>query len=181
MPRFEVMPSSTHVHNALAAIERLQDEGRALWPEGSGNGTRWLRGCTDLWNFINQLGKRRHIDGQDLPTALREFIQAFEHETARMLQMLHSRSGTSDGDSAIERIDRWCELVFRFATYALASSWIDDKTEERLSSIRMSINPTTGQATTWAEHKVTKEMVVPNSLWRKSRIRPGPGAIEFVH
>ena len=77
VPRFEAEPSSTHVHNALGAIERLGDEGRRFWEGESQQLARWRTGCTELRMIINRLGEQRHLNKQDLATALREFIQEF--------------------------------------------------------------------------------------------------------
>ena len=122
-----------------------------------------------MWNFINRLGTRRDIGQQNLPTAFREFIQEFEHSTERMCQVLHSRPGTSDSDPDVEKIHRWCDLVFRLATYALVSSWIDDKTEERVTNIRTTMNLTTGQTTKEEEHRTTKAMHVPKRYRRATK------------
>ena len=146
VPLFEKEPSSTHVRNARAVIERLRDEeGKALWPEGSEELSRWQRGWTELWWFMNRLGERRHIRKQDLSTVLREFIHKFEHETGRMIQMLYSQPDTSTRNSNIESTSRWCDFVFRCAIYAVVSFWIDDKTEEGVTSIEMTIDNTTGK------------------------------------
>ena len=169
VPRFEKKPSSTHVRNALAAIERLRDEGKALWPEGSKELFRWQRGWTKLWCLIDRLGERRYIKKQDLPTALREFIQEFEHTTERMFQVLHSQPDASIRDSNIEIISRWCDFAFRCAIYALTSFWIDDKAEERVTSIKMAIDCTTGRTTrTEVEHWV-KRMRVPKDYHHATR------------
>ena len=117
-----------------------------------------------MWGFINRLGERRNIDKQDLPTALREFIQEFEHSTARMLQMLHSRPDASDSDGEVDETSRWCDLVFRLAIYALISFWIDDKTEEMVTNIKMTMNLTPG--TTTVEHRIVKAMHVPRKYRR---------------
>ena len=169
VPRFEKEPSSTHSRNALEAIGRLRDDGTSFWPEGADEFSRWQRGCDDLYNFISRLGERRNINEQDLPTALREFIQAYEHATGRMFQMLHSRTGISDGDARVEGTTRWCDLVFRLGVYALVSSWIDDKTEERAVAVRMTMNPTTGQTATEVEHRTTKTMSVPRKYRRSTK------------
>ena len=154
--RFEAESSSMHVRNALAAIGRFERDGIALWGEGSDQLSRWREGYTALSVFLNRLGERRHGKRQDLATALREFIQEFEHTTGRMHQMLHSTSDDPDNDTNIERILRWLDLVYRLSTYALISSWIDDKTEEE--SLKMTINLTTGTST----HESTKKkMRVP--------------------
>ena len=148
VPLFEEKPSSTHVRNALAIMERLRDEeGKALWPEGSEELSRWQKGWKELWGFMNRLGERRHVEKQDLPTALREFIHKFEHETGRMIQMLYSQPDTSTRDSNIESTSRWCNFAFKCAVYAVVSFWIDNKTEERITSIEMGIDYTTGKIT----------------------------------
>lgn len=148
VPLFEEEPSSTHVRNARAIIERLRDEeGKALWPEGSEELSRWQRGWTELWWFMNRLGERRHIEKQDLSRVLREFIHKFEHETGRMIQMLYSQPDTFIRNSNIESTSRWCDFAFRCAIYAVVSFWIDNKTEERITSIEMEIDHTTGITT----------------------------------
>jgi len=105
IPRFEAAPTSEHVRNAVAAVQRLDDEGRSFWPAGSNQLSRWERCCNDLLDIINGLGKRRWGQKQDLPTALREFIGEFEHTTYRMLQMLSNRPDD------LEHIGLWCDFT----------------------------------------------------------------------
>ena len=151
--RFEANPSSTHVRDALSAISRLKDDGAKFWDEDSQELRRWREYCDVLWTFLNStLGQRRHLEKQDLATALREFIQEFEHSTGRMYQMLYSRSNDLD----IEHTLHWFDLVYRFSTYALISFWIDDKTEE--NSLKITINTTTGKTT---QKRTRNEMQVP--------------------
>ncbi len=169
VPRFEDEPTSTHIRNALGALARLGEDGRAFWSEGSPELRRWQRGCAELSRFLNGLGERRFVEGQDLPTALREFIQEFEHSTGRMFQMLSSRPDAFQGDPDVERISRWCDLIYRYSTYALASFWIDDKTEESIIDIKITLNPKTGEATVKEEHKKTKTMHVPRAYRRSTK------------
>ena len=151
--RFEANPSSTHVRDALSAISRLKDDGTKSWDEESQELRRWRKYCDDLLTFLNStLGKRRHLEKQDLATALREFIQEFEHSTQRMYQMLYSRSNDLD----IEQTLHWFDLVYRFSTYALISFWIDDKTEN--NSVEITINTTTSKTT---EKRTRDEMRIP--------------------
>ena len=155
--RFEADPSSTHAYKALSAIGRLNDDGAIFWKEGSRQLTRWRRACTELWQFINaELGRRRHIEKQDLATALREFIQEFEHSTHRIYQMLHGISVGPAENCDLERMLRWLELVYRYATYAIISFWIDDKTEH--NSIKITMNLATGEC---KEEWTREEMKVP--------------------
>ena len=163
--RFEAKPASTHARNALAAIGRLNDDGATFWNEGSRQLTRWRRACTELWQFINaELGRRRHLEKQDLATALREFIQKFEHSTDRIYQMLHGISGDPADNSDLERMLRWIELVYRYSTYAIISFWIDDKTEH--NSVKITMNLGTGECgTEWTR----EEMKVPRKYRRATK------------
>ena len=159
--RFEANSSSTHVRNALSAIERLKDDGAKFWDEDPKKLRRWREYCTILWAFLNStLGQRRHLEKQDLATALREFIQEFEHSTGRMYQMLYSKSNDLD----IEHTLHWFDLVYRFSTYALISFWIDDKTEE--NSVKITINMTTRKRT---EEWTRNEMRVPKKYRRATK------------
>ena len=164
LPPFEAAPSSTHMRNAFGAIERLADEGRAFWPEGAGQQERWRRGCTELKTIINQLGARRHIEKQELATAFREFIHAFEHHSDRLLQMLSPKSYHE-----VARIARWMDFVYRCATYAMVAFWIDDKDEQVVTRVSMVMNTTTGETAVAQETEVTKAMVVPKKYHRATR------------
>lgn len=171
VPRFEKKPTSTHVRNALAAIQRLGDEGREFWPDGdSSQRDRWLEGCRELQAFINRLGERRSIRGQDLPTALREFIQEFEHTTGRMFQMLRSLPGADDAtDPRTNTAERWCNLAFKCSVYALTASWIDDKAEEIRTDITMTMGLAPGETTTAQHTTKTKTMKVPGKYDRATK------------
>ena len=159
VPRFEGEPSRVHVRNALGATGRLKDDGTAFWSEGAPQLEKWRYECDELMKFIGQsLGERRHLDKQDLSTALREFVQMFEHSQWRLDQLL--QSGPSEEDR--QRILRWCDLVYRLSTYALIAFWIDDKTEHVSTRISMRVDRTTGDVTEQSmETEVTKKMAVP--------------------
>ena len=63
--RFEANSSSTHVHDALSAIERLKDDGAKFWNEDTQKLCRWRKSCTTLRTFLNSMGQRRHLKKQD--------------------------------------------------------------------------------------------------------------------
>ena len=163
--RFEAEPSSTHARNALAAIGRLQDDGATFWKEGSRQLTRWRDYCTVLSTFLNSdLGTRRHLENQDLATALREFIQEFEHSIYGMYEMLYGIPDDPDDNPELERMLGWFELVYRFSTYAIISFWIDDKTEH--NSVKMKINLTSDDSRAeWTRIK----MKVPRKCRKATR------------
>ena len=162
--RFEAKPSSEHTRNACGAMGRLKDDGAAFWDEGSDQLSRWRESCDILWTLLNNLEERRYIRKQDLATVLREFIQELEHSTDRMYQMLYGTSDDADNDPAVERILRWIDLVYRLSTYAIISTWIDDKTEE--VSVKISMNLTTGKHT---KEWTRKEMQVPSRYRRATK------------
>ncbi|MDE0153779.1 MAG: hypothetical protein OXN23_08040 [Gammaproteobacteria bacterium] len=142
--RFEAVPSSTHVYKALATIERLKDEGLKFWDEGSSQLTHWQGYCSALWTFLNtELGKRRHIEKQDLATALREYNAEFEHSTHGMFEMLYGISDNPDNDERIKQMLCWFDLAYRLSAYAITSFWIDEKSDQ--SSVKIKMNVTTGE------------------------------------
>lgn len=162
--RFEAKPSSTHVHDALSAIGRLKDEGANFWEEGSEQLSRWRRGCTTLWTFLNTLGTRRVVENQDLTTVLREFIQELEHSTWRMYQMLYGIFDDPDNDPRLKQIVDWFDLIYKLSTYAVISTWIDDKTEQ--VSVHIAVSLTSGERT---EKWTRSEMRIPKNYRHASK------------
>ena len=151
----------------MGVIERLRDEGSEFWKAGSAESARWCEGCTELWVFLNTLGKRRHIDRQPLATAFREFVQAFEHTVHRMTQMLHGvRGDVGHEPPAVDSVFRWIELVYRLSTYGLVSTWLEDKTEDR--TIRLTIDLATGAVS--EETEAVREMRIPRKYRPSARL-----------
>ena len=165
--RFESQPSSHHIHDVIGAIQRLRDDGCQFWEADSDQLARWRKACNVLLDFLNTLGKRRYSEQQSLETALREFVEAFEHSTLRMRQMLHGHGEDPERPPPeVDAVFRWIDLVYRLSTYALLSYWIDDKTEERAT--RISVNMTTGERS--EETEVVREMQVPKRYQRGARL-----------
>ena len=150
------------MRDALAFIGRLKDEGRRFWPDGSTQLCRWEEGCTELWSVLNNLGARRDLDKQDLTTAMREFIQEFEHNTGRMYQMLYGAVERPDEDQSVTEIFEWCNLVFRISIYALLSGWINDKQDESVTRTTINMEIGGDMATVEVSHESeTREMTIP--------------------
>ena len=136
--RFEAESSPIHVHDALAAINRLKDHGANFWDEGSDQLARWRRSCATLWTFINTLGNRRDVEKQELTVVLREFIHEFEHSTWRMYQMLYGILDDPDNNPILRKLLDWFDLVYRLSTYAVTSTWMSER-KDRVS-IHISVN-----------------------------------------
>ena len=162
--RFEEHSHQRHFREARALTGRLKDEGRDHWPLGSEQLVRWNRSCDELLSFMNGLGKRRDLEKQYLSTALREFIQEFEHQTERMYQMLYGEIADSGNNERLTEIFDWFNLVFRTSIYALVSGWIEDKQDH--FAITTTINLTTGETT---EERTGTEMTVPKKYRRASK------------
>ena len=141
--RFEAHSHQTHSHQTFGLIGALKDLGRTFWPNGSTQLRRWEEGCTELWSFLNRIGTRRDLNKQDLATAMREFIQEFEHTTRRMYQMLYGEIPDGEEDQRVTEVFDWFNFVFRSFTYALVSGWIDDKQDKNFMTT--TINISTGE------------------------------------
>ena len=105
-----------------------------------------------MLEFLNTLGARKK---QPLATVMREFVQEFEHSVGRMYQLLFSASAP-EGEATRERFLSWVEFAYRLSTYAILSSWIEDKKEETTN--RTEINLRTGEVTQTGSYK---PMTVP--------------------
>ena len=160
--RFEKHSHQRHFRDAWALIGSLQDEGRSHWTDGSEQLARWNRGLDDLLSFLNGLGKRRDLEKQDLSTALREFIQEFEHHTRRMYQMVYGEINDPENNERLTEIFDWFNLVFRTSIYALVSGWIEDKQDHL--AVTINVNLSTGETT---EKRTGTEMTVPKK-YRKA-------------
>lgn len=145
--RFEAKSSANHCHDAIAALQRLRDDGRGYWKSDPAALKKWDQSCEVLLKFLNTLGTRAE---EPLATVMREFVQEFEHSVGRMYQLLFSASAP-DGETTRVRFLSWVEFVYRLSTYALLSSRIEDKTEE--TTISMKINLRTGEVTETRSHK----------------------------
>ena len=156
--RFEARSSADHCYNAIAALQRIKADGRNYWKSDPQTLKRWNRACDVLLEFLNNLGARTK---QPLATVMREFVQEFEHSVGRMYQLLFS-GPVPEGEAVRERYLSWVEFVYRLSTYAILSSWIEDKAEE--TTIRMKINLRTGEVREKTRHQ---PMTVPEA-YRKA-------------
>lgn len=143
--RFEAKSSSSHTYDALAAIQRLRDDGSTFWDEGSPQLRRWREYNDTLHTFLCSLEQRRRAEQLSLETAQREFFQEFEHSEAGMYEMLYGVCGDAKNNLAIRQFIDWCNLIYRLATYALTATWIDDKREE--ASLEISVSLSSGKRT----------------------------------
>ena len=143
MGRFEGRSHSDHLRDALGIVGRLKDEGARLFDKDSKQLRRWQGGCFELLAFLNTLGRRRDSEKQGLETAMREFIQAFEHSTERVQQMLYGAVTDPDKKENVRQKMDLVNLAFRSSTYALVSAWIEDKHDD--ISLVTTIDLTTGE------------------------------------
>lgn len=139
--RFEANPSSHHGRMAQGAIERLRQEGSNFWSEEQKQLKRWQDYCNVLWTFVvTDLGNRRFNQKQDLETALREFISEFEHSTHGMFEMVYGTSEDVNSDPNVRRVFTLFEWVYRSSTYAILAYWLDEKHEEKSTTIHINMS-----------------------------------------
>ena len=158
--RFEARSSADHCYWAISALQRLRADGRVYWKSDPQALERWNRGCNVLLEFLNTLGVRAK---QPLATVMREFVQEFEHSVGRMYQLLFS-APAPEGEATRERFLSWVEFAYRLSTYAILSSWLEDKTEETTISTEISLR--TGEGTQTGSHK---PMTVPKKHRKATR------------
>ena len=123
IPRFEGATAGEHHRNARGFIERLADDGAALFKDDPDRAARWKDGCMELREMITHLGR---ADRPDLAKALREFNQAFEHHTRRIHQMAYGADQSEDKQQVKQVLD-WIAYTYRFSIYAILASYLDDK------------------------------------------------------
>lgn len=162
--RFEAKPSSHHARNALGIISLLREEGTNYWGSDSRELRNWERYCTVLWNFINELSDRRDLKKQSLETAMREYIQEYEHSRDRLNQLLYGAVDDPESNERMRHISELLHWTYLTSTYALVSYWIGDKQEH--VSVTMTINLTTGEH---QEEWNRDEMRVPRKYKRATK------------
>ena len=164
LQRFEAKTSSDHNRMAQGAIERLREEGGSFWSEDQKQLKRWRDYCNILWTFIvTDLGNRRFNQKQDLATTLREYIAEFEHSTHGMFEMLYGTSDDVDSDPRVRMMFTLFELVYRSSTYAILAYWLDEKHEEKSTTIQMKITPDERPQVDIGETVVHRKMKKPKS------------------
>ncbi len=114
------------------------------------------------------LGNRRFNQKQDLETALREFIGEFEHSTHGMFEMLYATSDNVDSDPCIRKMLSLFELVYRSSTYAILSYWLDEKHEEKTTTLQVRITLDELPQIDIEETIVHREMKKPKN-WKHRR------------
>ena len=162
--RFEAQSHSDHFRNARGLIDRLKDEGARFFDRDSEQLHSWQRYCSVLLTFLNNLSRRRDLEKQSLETAMREFIQEFEHSTLRMYQMLYGAVAEPDNNEDVRQTMDWFNLAYHSSTYALVSAWLDDKHED--ISLRTTIDLTSGEV---RQEGTRTPMQVPRKYQRSTK------------
>ena len=164
LQRFEAKASSDHIRMAQGAIERLRQEGGSFWSEDQKQLSRWRDYCNVLRAFIvTDLAERRFNQKQELGTALREFIAEFEHSTHGMFEMLYGTSDDADSDPNIRNMFTLFEWVYRSSTYAILAYWLDEKHEQKSTTIQIEVSADERPQINIGETVVHREMKKPKS------------------
>ena len=144
-------------------IGHLKEDKWRFWTDGNSQLRRWDRACDELERSQWRLSTFPEISDEEQTTALRKFIQEFEHHTGRMYQMLHGEAHDPDREQGLAIFD-WLNLVFLSSVYAIVSGWIDDKQEENLVEIKL--NVITGES---SQEWTRTDMTVPKEHRRATK------------
>ena len=130
------------MRTAISATQRLRDDGRAIWGEGSDEDGKWQDACHDLWKFLDTIDMRKH-EGQKFEDVLREFVCLFEHSEFRIRQLLFRTAANQADDRQREQVGRSLAFIYRACTYAILAIWFDYKRETTTGHIH--VNLSTGE------------------------------------
>ena len=138
--RFESVPHSHHSRASRGIIERIRDDGAALWNKGSKQQDRWLESCNTLLQFlIYRLPENRFKEKKTLGDTLREFYAEFEHSVHRMREMLHGANIKEQQSHRISDFETWIANFYRASTYAITSFYIDEKHDETIMRVKFKL------------------------------------------
>ena len=163
--RFESQSAGLRLRDARGVIERIKDEGTKFFGKNSEELDKWQKECSVLLNFLDDLWQRRDSEKQNLETAMREFIGAFEHSEGRMEQMLYKFSTDLNDSESVRRTVSLIDVAYRASTYALLSAWIPDKHDD-VSSLVTVVDLSTSKITQKGKRK---EMRVPKKYKRNTK------------
>ena len=139
---FNKKSMSDLMRTAISATQRLRDDGREIWREGSDEDGKWRDSCHDLWKFLNTVEMNKH-QGQKLEEVLRNFVCCFEHSEFRIRQLLFQTAVNQADDRQRELVGRWLAFIYRAGTYAILAVWFDYKRETTTGHIH--VNLSTGE------------------------------------
>ena len=170
--RFEEQTTSELRRNAKGVIERLRDEGcNTCWKLDPDKAEQWHRYCTVLWEIIHALDAQKNLQNSGLTKVLREFIQEYEHTSYRLRQMLYGydASDTKGDQESLQKLEFWLTLVYRCATYAIVSTWIEDKDRELSTEITMKFDLNVGTVSTTQTTTMHRDMRIPPEYRKASK------------
>ncbi len=152
-----VFPLKVHAGNCQRVIERLGDDGRLYFSESSSEYNRWEESCNELTRISTLESGYKYDNDNNLyrPEALfdilREFIDMFVQVEYNLYQFLHSKSNMKHhrSSSIADIFNFWLPLYYRFAIFAIISTFIKDKTESRTLEIRLNLT-TEEYSETWS-------------------------------
>ena len=126
------------MRTAISATQRLRDDGRAIWGEGSDEDRKWRDSCLDLWKFLDTVEISKHR-GRKLEDVLREFVCRFEHSELRIRQLLFRTVGNQTDDRQRQQVSRWLAFTYRACTYAILAAWFDYKRGTTIGHIHVNL------------------------------------------
>lgn len=112
----ESTTSTNEFRDAVAATQRLRDDGLTYFSGVLNAHDRWVRGCNELIELINDFPHQIQSDQSNTLCVLGKFTSEFDHTKRRLLQM--SLSQDMLGDTRFQTTAHtigWLNLVYEFS------------------------------------------------------------------
>lgn len=138
---FERRSNLDQLHDAHAAANRLRDEARRFWAEGTNEHDRWKRACQDLQKCLNKVPSRQK-DGEKLEGVLADFIHVFCHSEYRIVELL----SRPDREADIPPSQEWLHVIFRAGIYGIIRTWLP-RGQQEPGIIKVTIDLMSGETT----------------------------------
>ena len=112
----ESTTSTNEFRDAIAATQRLRDDGSAYFRGVPNAHDRWVRGCNELIELIYSFSHQIQSDRSNTLCVLGKFTSEFDHTKRRFLQM--SLAQDMLGDTRFQTTAHtigWLNLVYEFS------------------------------------------------------------------
>ena len=112
----ESTTSTDELYDAIAATQRLRDDGLTYFNATSNARDRWVRGCNELIELINDFPHQIQSNRSKTICVLGKFTSEFDHTKKRLLQM--SLCQDISGDTRFQTTAHtigWLNLVYEFS------------------------------------------------------------------
>ena len=112
----ESTTSTDELYDAIAATQRLRDDGLTYFNATPNARDRWVRGCNELIDLINDFPYQIQANRSNTLLVLGKFTSEFDHTKNRLLQMSLCKDISDDTRfQTTAHTIGWLNLVYEFS------------------------------------------------------------------